>query len=68
MSAGSVQGILLLSSAAAVTIALAAGVILGEYVAQPLKRNARRLETRLAGPRMVGAMHGVMHRRHRHTV
>ena len=65
MSEGRTQGILLLSSAAAVTIALAAGVILGEYVAQPVKRNARRLETRLAGPRMVGAMHGVRARRRR---
>ena len=31
-------------------------MILGEYVAQPLKREARRLETRLAGPRLVGPM------------
>ena len=37
-----------------VAIALASGVILGEYVAQPLKREARRLESRLAGPRLVG--------------
>ena len=58
MSEGSSLGILQLSAAAATTIGLAAGVILGEYVAQPLKRNARRLETRLAGPRMVGVMHG----------
>ena len=33
---------------------LLAGVILGEYVAQPLKREARKLENRLAGPRLVG--------------
>ena len=33
-------------------------MILGEYIAQPLKRNVRRLEGRLAGPRMVGVMHG----------
>ena len=65
MSEGDAQGILQLSAAAAVTIALAAGVILGEYVAQPLKRNARRLEGRLAGPRMVGAMHGHLGRRNR---
>jgi uncharacterized membrane protein YjjB (DUF3815 family) len=58
MSQGDTQGILQLTAAAAATIALASGVILGEYVAQPLKRNARRLEGRLAGPRMVGAMHG----------
>jgi uncharacterized membrane protein YjjB (DUF3815 family) len=48
------QGILALMTAMSVAIALASGVILGEYVAQPLKREARRLETRLAGPRMVG--------------
>lgn len=48
------QGILALMTAISVAIALASGVILGEYVAQPLKREARKLETRLAGPRMVG--------------
>jgi uncharacterized membrane protein YjjP (DUF1212 family) len=63
MSLGDTQGIVQLSAAAATTIALAAGVILGEYVAQPLKRNARRLEGRLAGPRMVGVMHGHRSRR-----
>ena len=41
-------------TAASVAIALAAGVILGEYVAQPVKREARRVESRLAGPRLVG--------------
>ncbi len=65
MSEGDTIGILQLSAAAATTIALAAGVILGEYVAQPLKRNARRLERRLAGPRMVGMMHGNLPRRRR---
>jgi uncharacterized membrane protein YjjP (DUF1212 family) len=63
MSEGNTVGVLQLSAAAATTIALAAGVILGEYVAQPLKRNARRLESRLAGPRMVGMMHGHLPRR-----
>ena len=67
MSAGQTQGILLLSAAAATTIALAAGVILGEYVAQPVKRNARRLESRLSGPRMVGVLHGQSVRRARKT-
>ncbi len=43
-------------NAAAIAIALSSGVILGEYVAQPLKREARRLESRLAGPRLVGPM------------
>ena len=68
MSEGDAQGVVQLSAAAAVTIALAAGVILGEYVAQPLKRNARRLEGRLAGPRMVGVMHGHIGRRSRRGV
>jgi uncharacterized membrane protein YjjP (DUF1212 family) len=63
MSDGQTQGILQLSAAAATTIALAAGVIMGEYIAQPLKRNVRRLEGRLAGPRMVGVMHGHLPRR-----
>lgn len=48
------QGILALMTAISVAIALASGVILGEYVAQPLKREARKLENRLAGPRLVG--------------
>lgn len=68
MSLGQTQGILLLVSAAATTIGLAAGVILGEYVAQPVKRNARRLEHRLAGPRMVGALHGATRRRGKASV
>lgn len=49
-------GILQMITAAAIAISLAAGVILGEYVAQPLRREARRLEQRLAGPRLVGPM------------
>ena len=67
MSQGDTLGILVLSAAAATTIALAAGVILGEYIAQPLKRNVRRLESRLAGPRMVGVMHGHLGRRNHRT-
>jgi len=50
------NGILPLVGAAAVAIALASGVILGEYVAQPLRREARKLETRLSGPRLVGPL------------
>jgi uncharacterized membrane protein YjjP (DUF1212 family) len=49
-------GILALATAASVALALAAGVILGEYVAQPLSREARKLEQRLAGPRLVGPL------------
>jgi uncharacterized membrane protein YjjB (DUF3815 family) len=48
------EGLLAMVTAASVAIALSSGVILGEYVAQPLKREARRLEDRLAGPRLVG--------------
>ena len=48
------QGILALMTAISVAIALASGVILGEYVAQPVKREARKLERRLSGPRLVG--------------
>ncbi len=48
------QGLLAMVTAASVAIALASGVILGEYVAQPVEREARRLEQRLAGPRLVG--------------
>jgi uncharacterized membrane protein YjjP (DUF1212 family) len=46
-------GILAMATAAAIAISLASGVILGEYMAQPLKREARRLEDRLSGPRLV---------------
>ena len=31
-------------------------MILGEYVAQPLKREAHKLENRLSGPRLVGPL------------
>jgi uncharacterized membrane protein YjjP (DUF1212 family) len=48
------EGLVALVTAASVALALAAGVILGEYVAQPLRREARRVESRLAGPRLVG--------------
>jgi hypothetical protein len=47
---------LVVVTAASVVIALSSGVILGEYVAQPLKREARRPESRLAGPRLVGPL------------
>ena len=53
-AADSSRGVLAMVTAASVALALAAGVILGEYLAQPLKREARRLESRLAGPRLVG--------------
>jgi len=53
-SPSAAAGLLALVTAVSVAIALAAGVILGEYVAQPVKREARRVESRLAGPRLVG--------------
>jgi uncharacterized membrane protein YjjB (DUF3815 family) len=49
-------GLLAMVTAASVAISLSAGVILGEYLAQPLKREAQRLEGRLAGPRLVGPL------------
>ena len=50
------NGLLSLMAAAAIAVALASGVILGEYVAQPLRREARKMEKRLAGPRLVGPL------------
>jgi uncharacterized membrane protein YjjP (DUF1212 family) len=49
-------GLLAMVTAAAIATAVASGVLLGEYVAQPLKREAHRLESRLAGPRLVGPL------------
>jgi uncharacterized membrane protein YjjP (DUF1212 family) len=56
LAADDYTGILAMITAVAIAIALAAGVIFGEYVAQPLRREARRLEQRLAGPRLVGPL------------
>ncbi len=49
-------GIIALIAAVASAVALASGVILGEYIAQPLRRETRRLEQRLSGPRLVGPL------------
>ena len=49
-------GLVALFTAASVAMALASGVILGEYIAQPLQRRAWRIETRLSGPRLVGPL------------
>ncbi|MDX6372569.1 MAG: hypothetical protein QOD98_1557 [Nocardioidaceae bacterium] len=46
--------LLAMVTAAAIAIALSSGAILGEYLAQPIRREARRLEGKLAGPRLVG--------------
>ncbi len=51
---GGKDGVLELAAAFATALALAAGVILGQYLARPIKREAHRLEARLSGPRMVG--------------
>ncbi len=56
------EGFFLMLTAASIAVGLAAGVLLGEYIAQPLKREARRLETRLAGPRLVGPLRLPNHR------
>lgn len=54
LAESSLTGIFEGITAAATALALAAGVILGEYVAQPLGRETKRLERRLSGPRLVG--------------
>ncbi len=51
-----ISGLLPMITAAGLAIALASGVLLGQYVAQPLGHEARRLERRLAGPRLVGPL------------
>lgn len=56
-------GTLAMITAIAIAVSLAAGVILGEYVAQPLRKEARRLEQRLAGPRLVGPVRARAKRR-----
>lgn len=60
-------GLLAMVTAASVAIALSSGVILGEYVAQPLKREARKLESRLSGPRLVGPARSVAIRSRRRS-
>jgi uncharacterized membrane protein YjjB (DUF3815 family) len=58
--------LLAMVTAAAIAIALSSGAILGEYLAQPVRREARRLESKLAGPRLVGPHTGRGVRRPRH--
>lgn len=60
-----IYGMFTLLTAASIAVALASGAILGEYVAQPVAREARRLETRLAGPRLVGPLRPVPRRTQR---
>ncbi len=56
LTEGDVLGISDLLGAVVVAVGLASGVIFGEYMAQPLKREARRLETKMSGPRLVGPL------------
>src|SRR5438067_7660393 len=50
------SGIPMLMRAVAIGLALAAGVVLGEYLAQPVRTGLGRLERKLAGPRMAGPL------------
>lgn len=52
--ASAADGLLAMVTAVSIAISLAAGVILGEYVAQPVAREARKMPARLSGPRLVG--------------
>jgi len=56
------EGLLALVAAASIAIALASGVLFGGYVAQPLAREARKVEARLSGPRLVGPLSLRSHR------
>ena len=56
------DGVLQLAAAGATSIALASGVVLGQYIAQPIRRQGLKLERRLAGPRLVGPSLGLQHR------
>lgn len=50
----SLAGITLLGQAVSIGLALAAGVILGEFLAQPSRSEVPRRERRMAGPRLAG--------------
>lgn len=69
LSANDAGGLVELINASVILLALAAGVIFGEYIAQPLRREGRRLEQRLSGPRLVGPLtvRSVRKRRHHKT-
>jgi len=45
-----------------IALALAAGVVLGEFLAQPLRTGIGRLERKFAGPRMAGPLNPVPQR------
>lgn len=50
------EGLSTLMLALSVALALAAGVVLGEYLAQPVRHGLGRLERRLSGPRLAGPL------------
>ena len=49
-------GLSTLMVAVSMALALAAGVVLGEYLAQPVRSGLGSLERRLSGPRMSGPL------------
>lgn len=53
---GNIVGISTLILAAATGLALGAGVVLGEYLSQPVRTGLGRLERRMSGPRMSGPL------------
>jgi uncharacterized membrane protein YjjP (DUF1212 family) len=55
-SGDSGTGILLLSQAVTIGLAIASGAILGEFLAQPARREVERFERRIVGPRMAGPL------------
>jgi uncharacterized membrane protein YjjP (DUF1212 family) len=66
-------GLLAMVTAVAIALGLSSGAILGEYLAQPIGREARRLENKIAGPRLVGphtvlGVRGVRRRRARKRI
>jgi uncharacterized membrane protein YjjP (DUF1212 family) len=65
LATDSSRALVAMVTAAAIAIALSSGAILGEYLAQPIRREARRLESKLAGPRLVGPHLGSGLRRRR---
>lgn len=52
----SINGLPVLMVAVSVGLALAAGVVLGEFFAQPVRHGLGRIERRLAGPRLAGPL------------
>ena len=49
-------GVTLLGQAVSIGLALAAGAILGQFLAQPTRRDVHRRDRRLSGPRLAGPL------------